>query len=157
MHGAVRCPFTNTSSNAVSYAWEFGDGRVSAEDQPAAIRYETPGQYRIKLTAQNNQGTAADTTQVLVILQDDSPFADFTYSGSIGGLPRTVTFVNKAKNSDSYVWQFPGGNPSSSTSTNPTVTYITYNTYRVTLTAKKNDGRFHEQVKTVNVRRVIIN
>lgn len=41
---------TNTSTNATSYVWDFGDGKSSTEKNPIH-RYDSKGVYKIKLTA----------------------------------------------------------------------------------------------------------
>lgn len=149
-----RVEFANTSANATSYTWNFGNGQVSEEDQPAAT-YESPNEYGVTLTALNAEGMASETRKTVSIIRDDSPFADFTFSGNIGTLPRQVTFSNKSQNTDSYVWRFPGGSPSVSSSQNPTVTYNSYDTYSVTLIAQKN-GRSHQMDKVMSVRKSFI-
>ncbi len=47
--------FTNTSTNADSYLWDFGDGTTSTDVNPVHY-YTAKGDYTIKLTA-TNQGT----------------------------------------------------------------------------------------------------
>ena len=42
--------FTNTSDNATSYLWEFGDDATSIEENPTHI-YAAGGTYKVKLTA----------------------------------------------------------------------------------------------------------
>lgn len=143
--------FNNTSEHATGYQWNFGNGQTSTERQAEAT-FNTAGEYTVTLVARNDEGITAETKQKISVIADDSPFADFTFTGSIGKLNRTVKFKNTSKNAHSYVWQFPGGTPAASSSANPSVTYSSYNTYAVTLTAKKSDGRSHQQVKTVSVR-----
>ena len=62
------------------------------------------------------------------------PIADFMVSDSIFcNTPATVSFTNTSFYSNAYVWDFGDGN--SSTSTNPTHTYLNYGTYSVSLIA----------------------
>lgn len=42
--------FTNTSSNADSYRWDFGDGTLSGDPNPTHY-YESPGHYQVILEA----------------------------------------------------------------------------------------------------------
>ncbi len=42
--------FTNTSTNAISYAWDFGDGHTDTSSNPQHI-YASEGTYIVKLTA----------------------------------------------------------------------------------------------------------
>jgi len=55
----------NTSGNADSFVWKFGDGNNSEEESPTHI-YETEGTYTIELTAFNNCG-GVTTSQVIAI------------------------------------------------------------------------------------------
>jgi len=53
--------FTNTSIDAVSYLWDFGDGATSVETNPVHA-YATAGNYKITLTATNQNGCTASIT-----------------------------------------------------------------------------------------------
>ncbi len=48
--------FTNTSTNADSFAWDFGDGKTSTEKAPAHA-YDKVGAYVVKLTATSSVGS----------------------------------------------------------------------------------------------------
>ena len=54
---------TNSSQNATSYLWEFGDGQTSTEDSPTH-RYTGIGVYKIKLTAKSNDGVSTKESTV---------------------------------------------------------------------------------------------
>ncbi len=47
--------FINSSADADSYEWEFGDGGTSSQESPVYI-YEQAGIYNVKLTAYNKAG-----------------------------------------------------------------------------------------------------
>jgi len=51
---------TNESTNAVSYLWDFGDGRTSNEKAPE-ISYKKAGTYILSMTAMNADGKTATT------------------------------------------------------------------------------------------------
>ncbi len=57
--------FVNTSVNATSYAWDFGDGQASIDPNPIHV-YATAGTYTVKLTVANSCGTDIET-QVLIV------------------------------------------------------------------------------------------
>jgi PKD repeat protein len=58
--------FTNTSSNATTYSWDFGDGNTSTDPNPLHI-YAADGNYTVTLTATNSCGeTSTKTLQVNV-------------------------------------------------------------------------------------------
>ncbi|MBC8266378.1 MAG: PKD domain-containing protein [Flavobacteriales bacterium] len=62
------------------------------------------------------------------------PIANFIVSDSVFcNTPATVSFTNTSSYSNTYVWDFGDGN--SSTSANPTHTYLNYGTYSVSLIA----------------------
>ena len=70
------------------------------------------------------------------------PVADFTASATTISQGQSVTFTDTSINiPSSWSWSFPGGNPSTSTSQNPTVTYNTAGVYNVTLTAANAFGQ----------------
>jgi len=68
------------------------------------------------------------------LLITSPPSANFFASDSIFcNIPATVDFTNTSFYSNAYVWDFGDGN--TSTSTNPTHTYLNYGTYSVSLIA----------------------
>ncbi len=58
--------FTNYSTGAVSFAWDFGDGEQSAEISPMHI-YHSPGTYIVSLKAYNRSGAISTVTYMLVV------------------------------------------------------------------------------------------
>lgn len=59
--------FINSSTNADSYEWEFGDGGNSSQKSPVYI-YENSGIYDVRLTAFNKAGEES-TSRSLTILE----------------------------------------------------------------------------------------
>ncbi|MFN0034303.1 MAG: PKD domain-containing protein [Saprospiraceae bacterium] len=130
--------FTNTSSGGTSYSWAFGDGDNSTDFSPTHT-YATDGTYTVTLSATNACGTVTSTK---TLNATTAPTAGFTASANLGCAPLSVTFTNtSSSNATTFDWQFPGGNPSSSTDQNPpSVTYDVPGTYTVTLTASNSAG-----------------
>jgi gliding motility-associated-like protein len=63
--------FTNTSFNADSYDWNFGDGlNTSVQQDPIHEFPIIPGNYMVTLWAYNNGGQCADMYQQLITIQD---------------------------------------------------------------------------------------
>ena len=58
--------FTNSSSNATSYSWDFGDGASSVETNPVHS-YAMDGDYSVTLTATDDAGQTNDKTEVISI------------------------------------------------------------------------------------------
>ncbi|MCC6723151.1 MAG: PKD domain-containing protein [Saprospiraceae bacterium] len=112
--------FTNTSAEASSYVWYFGDGDTSTVASPSHT-YTTGGDIMVTLIATGDCGT--DTaTQVVSI--PAPPTADFTSDITSGCVPFTVQFSSQpSTNANGYLWEFPGGNPPTSTDPNPVVEY----------------------------------
>jgi gliding motility-associated-like protein len=65
--------FTNTSSNATSYLWEFGDGATSTQTSPSHTYAETPGVYHVILYASNPAG-CNDSAVIVVSVIDELIF-----------------------------------------------------------------------------------
>jgi|GEM_PF-3180219 len=117
--------FTNTSSGAYSYTWDFGDGDLSTKLHPIHL-YAAAGSYTVTLTACNGMGCDAAVGAVEVL---PLPTAGFTFTANL----LTVTFTNSSSNTASYLWSF--GDGFTSTLQNPVHTYTTSGTYTVTLWA----------------------
>lgn len=65
--------FINTSQNATSYVWEFGDGNTSTLLNPAHTYGNDPGSYTVTLYA-TNDGGCPDSTQITVKIEDELIF-----------------------------------------------------------------------------------
>lgn len=57
--------FTNTSVNADSYMWDFGDGNTSNEESPVHT-YANDGSYTVTMTATNTHGSTESTANVVI-------------------------------------------------------------------------------------------
>ncbi len=136
--------FANTSlGTPATYSWNFGEGANPPSSNlasPPPVTYFTSGTKSISLTVSNSFGS--NTTTRVKKVSTCSPnvlCADFE-SGS-GNLYYAVTEVNQALefhdistgNPTSWLWEFAGGNPSSSSSANPTVSYTAPGAYDVQL------------------------
>lgn len=81
-NGTRAVTFTNTSSGAVSYSWNFGDGASSTDENPIHT-YTSNGVYTVVLTATNATGDATSTQDIAV------GAADLTLADLHGGTSRT--------------------------------------------------------------------
>ncbi|GEM_PF-5065714 len=139
----LKVVFFNTSTDANTYEWNYGDGRISHEDSPTHT-YDKAGTYSVSLIARN--GSLSDVYTTLIDVEapqaqqeenpteqqptEIKPTADFSYLAT--GL--SVAFTNKSKNAQTYLWDFNDGR--TSTEANPTHEFVQAGTYKVTLTAK---------------------
>lgn len=130
--------FQNTSLNATSFLWDFGDGNTSAETNPTHV-YTNQGTFQVTLTSFNNCGQSVLT---LAVSTEALPLAHFTADLVAGCNPLTVQFQNQSSGSNlnGFNWEFPGGVPAFSTEENPIVTYDLPGIYPVTLTASSSLG-----------------
>ncbi len=81
--GTGNVTFTNTSTNATSYEWEFGDAAkgYSTEANPT-YTYDVSGSYSVTLTAIDENMNIKDTVQTVDIdIVDPTPVIDVTIDG----------------------------------------------------------------------------
>jgi len=130
--------FTNNSTNATSYLWNFGDGNTSTATNPTHI-YSLLGSYNVTLYSINNTvcGLMIDSSKTQVIIYPNA-IASFDSPDTGGCPPYTVTFVNGSTLAASYSWNF--GDGGTSTALNPTYTYTNPGFYTVTLIAFGQNG-----------------
>ncbi|PKL60993.1 MAG: hypothetical protein CVV31_13800, partial [Methanomicrobiales archaeon HGW-Methanomicrobiales-2] len=130
--------FNDTSSgNITGWAWDFGDGQTSTEQNPEHL-YASAGTYTVSLNSSNaygfNVSTVASAVQVL-----PAPTAGFTFAPDEGNAPLTVQFNDTSSgNVTAWRWDFGDGNESSER--NPSHTYVTQGTYAVSLNASNAYG-----------------
>ena len=135
--------FTNTSQNATGYSWLFPGGTPSSSSATnPVVTYQSAGNYTATLTASNGSTSSTATKSIQVNGGGGTlPVASFTASPTQGAAPLTVSISNNSQNATNYTWSFPGGSPSSSSATNPTVTYQNSGNYTITLTAQNNNNQ----------------
>lgn len=115
--------FSNTSSNATSYLWDFGDGFTSTETNPLHS-YTSIGNFTVVLVATNNvngqilKNSANATVQVTQVVPTPPPVASFTTSSVSGITPLVVVFTDTSTgNPTAWLWDF--GDGTTSTLQNP--------------------------------------
>lgn len=130
--------FQNSSTNAVSWFWDFGDGNTSTQQSPAHT-YTTTGSFDVSLTVTNADSCTNTLTlpaYVNVIAPEAQLFADTVQ----GCLPLTVNFADSstAQNIVSWFWDF--GDGQTSTQQHPVHTYTAEGDYDVSLVIVNNQG-----------------
>jgi PKD repeat protein len=129
--------FENTSVDASTYLWLFGDGSSSTEENPVHD-YGEFGEYEIQLVATNECGS---DTFALNLQLTGLPVPWFTASSEFGCAPFEVQFIDASQNgAEEWDWSFPGGNPGSSTEQNPVVVYAVPGLYDITLSVSNLAG-----------------
>ncbi len=130
--------FFNTSDDAVSYEWHFGDGQVSTQAAPVH-QYAGFGTYHVMLIAFNNCGS--DTITYTLELNDLPVVAHFIASENNVTEGDYVSFSDmSAPNPHYWEWNFEGGTPQNSNLQNPVIQYNTPGTYNVSLLVANSFG-----------------
>ncbi|MFB6455081.1 PKD domain-containing protein [Chitinophaga sp. Hz27] len=128
--------YYNSSTNANSYQWDFGDGTNSTAANPVKA-YTTTGNYTVQLITTTING-CKDTAEHTLRVPD--PKADFTMPATL--LPCPPAKVEFTNNSTDYVtskWDF--GDGSFTANNNPDGhNYTRPGTYNITLTVYTSGG-----------------
>lgn len=139
--------FTSTSlsgsGSIVDYVWDFGDGYKGTGANPSHT-YTTIGCKTVTLVITNSNGCIDDTTFTNIVCPADAPEANFTSSNANSCYaPLTVTYKDSSSGPNTpftYKWNFPGGNPSVSSSATPSVTYDSSGFYNTQLIITNSKG-----------------
>lgn len=131
--------FTNKSTDAVAYKWEFGDGETSKEANPTH-EYAASGEYTVKLTAANADGvTSKKEATVSLKGAVKAYFSVSTIDGRAGAFGKTLKFdATSSENAVSIVWDFGDGESATEFVVNHT--FAEYKTYTVKATVANEDG-----------------
>jgi PKD repeat protein len=133
--------FTNTSSDAASFEWIFGDGSATNVVDPI-YAFPIGGTYTVTLKAFGERGGVSIATASITVESID-PFADFDVSTTLPGagdvltdvvfVGEQVNFTNYSTDASSYLWEF--GDGYTSTVASPSYSFDEAGTYAVTLHA----------------------
>ena len=137
--------FHNTTANASSVTWLFGDGTTSNQLDPIHI-YQNPGTYSVTFIVETSNGCSDTLTKVNHIVAGITPSVDFSYTTPVGCSPITVYFTNLSSNYDSCKWNF--GDGTYSTLVNPSHTYTGNGTFNVALKCWGPTGCTKSKLKT---------
>lgn len=136
--------FTNASTGASSYLWNFGNGNTSTSTNPT-YTYPTPGNYTVTLTAKTSNGCTQSVSKSYTVYS--SPNADF--SGSNVCLGNSITFNNSSTGATSNSWNF--GDASTSSVASPTKTYSSSGNFNVKLFVTNTFGCKDSVTKSVTI------
>ncbi len=127
--------FTNSSTNAVSYDWDFGDGNSSTEESPTHV-YATPDVYTVTLEVTSDFGLTASLSKTVDIQAPVT--AAFTWEADLLDY-QTINFMDASVDAVMLLWEF--GDGYQFTGMNPSHTYSEDGVYTVTLTAYSVTGK----------------
>lgn len=131
--------FSDASSGATSWSWNFGDGTSSNQRHPLK-RYSAGGVYNVTLTVGDGSRTASRTAAINVASGAPAvPLvsAEFDVPASARA-DEEISFLDRSMNATAWQWSF--GDGATSTLQNPRYRYRTPGTYRVSLVASNAGG-----------------
>jgi PKD repeat protein len=121
------------NSNAVHWAWNFGDNSYSNFQNPAH-HFSVPGNYVVTMIAYADSG-CADTASILV---DVDPVPECLFSATLDTCTQTVEFYNASTESNIYDWDF--GDNTNETAAHPVHVYLQDGSFTVNLIASNDSG-----------------
>jgi PGF-pre-PGF domain-containing protein len=143
--GAPPLPVTFTDSSTgspTSWNWSFGDGNVSAVQNPGHT-YVSTGTYSVNLTV-TRIGESDCLVRTDYITVSPPPSANFTATPISGTAPLSVLFTDVSTGTiTTYAWDFGDGN--TSTLQSPSHTYDVTGIFTVNLTATGPGGSDSEE------------
>lgn len=97
-----------SSSDAVAWQWDFGNGSTSGIQNPSHI-YTQSGTYTITLVVTNANG-CTDTIVMPDLVTLSGPVGDFSFfPDTVGCPPYEITYQSNATNATQYTWDFGDG------------------------------------------------
>jgi len=137
--------FTDQSTSADGYQWQFGDGQTSTEQNPVHT-YTHPGSYTVTEVVSGVNYGSVSMQKPGYITVTDPPTVGFSANVTAGLSPLAVQFNESVNGSvQYYYWQF--GDGATSFDRNPVHLYDTAGKYTVSLYAIGPNGM---EVKTVD-------
>lgn len=131
--------FTNTSTGATSYSWNFGNSSTSTLPSPSGTSYLSAGTYTVTLTAYNGPSSSTHTS---VITVNPLPTTGFSTTDTAICPNVPVNFINTSTagmpGAMTYNWNF--GDGATSTLALPSHPYTTAGFYTITLYATNAGG-----------------
>lgn len=148
--------FTNTSTNAVLYQWDFGDGSPAVTGTDAVHVYTKHDNYRITLRAINAEGCSRDTVVITDLTYPNT--ANFTATPDtlcVGGTT-TLTMTTPTSALNTWLWQ-AGDDATIYTVASPIHSYTAAGVYMATLSVTDTAGCRDTVTRPICVIRVQIN
>lgn len=128
--------FADSVGPVAAYDWIFTGASIPSSSQrnPTGVCYPNPGSYNVTMVV-STPGGIDSTFMTITVNPCAVPTADFIASDSVFCERLCINFTDLSTNGPTqWLWSFPGGVPSSSTSPSPLpVCYQTPGFYDVTL------------------------
>ncbi len=146
----VTVSFTDTSTNAVSWTWDFtSNGTATATGQTASHLYTTDGTYNVTLQTAGANGCTVKVTQPVAV--HEASVDIISSEGSLGCDTKTTIFSARSEeNIVEYDWNFDDGS-AHSTEVKPKHTFESPGEYKVTLAYTTASGCKGKSEYTIQV------
>jgi len=123
----------DADGDALTYAWDFGDGETSSEQNPSHA-YLTTGAKTATVTVSDGKGGTGSATLAVNVLANRAPFIlNATGAPAAGFAPLTVEFSAQAFDFDghelTYSWDLDGDGTFETEEPTPSHTYTTAGTH----------------------------
>ena len=128
----------NTSTGAIGYTWDFGNGTGSTYTDPTAT-YTAQGTYIVTLVATNDYG-CSDTVQAPVSAYPLPSVHSVNITAAEGCQPVNVNFNVAATNANNYVWNFGDGSTTQGSSSFESHLYTDTGTFSVIIQVYSENG-----------------
>jgi gliding motility-associated-like protein len=145
--------FTDNSTDAVSWLWNFGDATATDATQSPTHVFANPGIYNVSLSVTNGFGCSDTSVQTITVLPQ--PIANYTYS-SILCAQQIVQFTDSTIGTGVTNWEWDFGDGGTSNVQNPGYVYAASGVYNVSLIVGNGAGCSDTIVKTIVVNTVPI-
>lgn len=142
--------FTDQSTAAIQWAWDFGDASAIDNTQSPTHIYANPGNYNVSLLVTNIFGCTHSSTQMISVL--DQPVADFSFSTVCAR--QTVQFTDETTGPVLTNWSWNFGDGATSLLQHPTHIYALGGNYNVTLVVSNSAGCLDTIVQPIIVNTV---
>lgn len=137
----LKVDFVNSSQNATSYLWDFGNGNTSTLKNPGAV-YNLSGNYTITLIAYNNIGQSDTLRYSNYITVFKSPIAKFISKDKQICEGDSMFFTDVTEQGDAKIvkWQWDFGDGGTSNEPNPDYLYTLNGKFDVTFAVEDSNG-----------------
>lgn len=138
--------FTDNSTSAVAWEWNFGDGSPVSNLQSPSHVYNTSGNFDVQLVVTNVQGCTDTSIQTITV--NPNPVADFTVTTACHTYP--TNFTDASFGALNYYWDFGDGSPVDNNAS-PIYTYGNSGVYTVEMIVENVFGCTDTSIQLVDV------
>lgn len=134
--------FIDRTPEAKTWSWDFGDGEM-ASGQRVNHSYVNPGNYKIVLVVNTEEGMATDSSKTIRVAPSLEQFnssipVSYAISESKSKVGNKIKFVNSTENATEAIWDFGDGNTAIGLQAEHS--YTSAGDYKVRLKVKGNFG-----------------